>query len=79
MCVVCKERLLQDKLYRFQIKEGVLVAFSKQGRSFYLCNSCLENNQQKLIKILNNKFKLKLSYGDTTNGDTLKEIAINGR
>jgi predicted RNA-binding protein YlxR (DUF448 family) len=77
MCVVCKSRLSQKSLYRFQIREGVLKPFCKNGRSFYICKVCLDGNQQKLIKILNNKYNLNLPYVPTY-GEFLKEISLNG-
>ncbi|MDR1008443.1 MAG: DUF448 domain-containing protein [Campylobacteraceae bacterium] len=77
MCVVCKSRLSQQILYRFQVKDGVLKPFCKSGRSFYICKVCLDGNQQKLIRTLNNKYNLNLPYASTY-GEFLKEILLNG-
>jgi predicted RNA-binding protein YlxR (DUF448 family) len=50
MCVVCKERFLQSELNRFQCIDGEVVSFRGFGRSFYVCNSCIDS--KKLAKIL---------------------------
>lgn len=57
MCIVCRERSLQESLQRLQIVDGELVLFSKIGRSFYICKACMANNEKKVVKILNNKCK----------------------
>jgi len=36
---------------RLQCNEGSLEAFTKNGRSFYICETCL-NNEKKVIKSL---------------------------
>jgi predicted RNA-binding protein YlxR (DUF448 family) len=75
MCIVCKIRLPQKSLNRFQVKDGILKAFDKQGRSFYVCEECLSKDLQKLIKTINKQHNLKLPY----NGDKiLKETIANG-
>jgi predicted RNA-binding protein YlxR (DUF448 family) len=75
MCVVCKSRLIKKYLHRFQIKNGILRMFEKDGRSFYICEVCLNGNQQKLIKTINQKYSLTLSY---KSGKNFKEIISNG-
>lgn len=60
MCIICRDRFEQNRLIRLQIKDGVLSEFTGFGRSFYLCKNCTKHNL-KLIKILNNKFKLNLT------------------
>ncbi|NPA11762.1 MAG: DUF448 domain-containing protein [Epsilonproteobacteria bacterium] len=50
MCVVCRGRFHQDTLNRYQCKNGEMVEFSGVGRSFYVCNGCI--NSKKLAKIL---------------------------
>jgi predicted RNA-binding protein YlxR (DUF448 family) len=75
MCIICRSRLPQKSLNRFQVKEGVLRAFDKYGRSFYICETCLNGNQQKLIKTINQKYNLNLPY---KNGENLKENRANG-
>lgn len=51
MCISCRERQEQKLLVRLQCKEGLLEAFNNTGRSFYICNDCL-NNEKKIIKAL---------------------------
>lgn len=65
MCVACRGRFAQDSLLRLQVKDGKIVAFSGFGRSFYLCDSCIESKNCE--KILQKIFK--------TNITNLKESA----
>ncbi len=51
MCISCRERHQQKLLIRLQCNEGLLEAFKKSGRSFYICNTCLDN-EKKVIKSL---------------------------
>ena len=51
MCISCRARHEQKLLVRLQCKEGLLEAFTNTGRSFYICNDCLEN-EKKIIKAL---------------------------
>jgi len=53
MCIVCKKRDYQKNLLRFQCKNGKIIKFSNEGRSFYICNECL--NSKRLIKLLSNR------------------------
>jgi predicted RNA-binding protein YlxR (DUF448 family) len=46
MCVACRERFEQKLLLRLQCKEQRLSAYSGEGRSFYLCLDCLENEKK---------------------------------
>jgi len=50
MCIGCRERFLQNDLIRLQYdKIGKKIErFSGEGRSFYLCETCL--NSDKLYK-----------------------------
>ncbi|MDR2636171.1 MAG: hypothetical protein LBC08_05015 [Campylobacteraceae bacterium] len=67
----------QESLYRFQVKDGVLKPFDKNGRSFYICKICIDGNQHKLIKTLNSRYGLNLSYV-SADSEILKEILLNG-
>jgi predicted RNA-binding protein YlxR (DUF448 family) len=58
MCIVCRERLLQEDLIRLQCKNSKLLEYSKVGRSFYLCKNCLENNNNRLSKSLAHQCRL---------------------
>jgi len=51
MCITCRDRYEQKLLMRLQCNEGSLEAFTNNGRSFYICNSCLLN-ENKVIKSL---------------------------
>lgn len=72
-CVVCRIKMAQKLLNRLQCKEKKLTAFSGNGRSFYVCNSCLEN-ESKLEKALYRHCKNKDEYIVQ-----LREILANGR
>jgi len=77
MCIVCRQRALQESLQRLQIINGELVLFSKTGRSFYICKACMTNNEKKVVKILNNKCKTN-HKAMMDFGKTFKETATNG-
>ncbi len=51
MCVSCRGRYPQNELLRLQCENGELSSFKQVGRSFYLCQSCL-NEEKKLQKSL---------------------------
>jgi len=50
MCVVCRERFYQNELNRLQCKDKRLISFSGIGRSFYVCNECI--NTKKFINYI---------------------------
>ncbi|AFL67592.1 putative nucleic-acid-binding protein implicated in transcription termination [Sulfurospirillum barnesii SES-3] len=77
MCIICRQRALQESLQRLQIINGELVPFSKSGRSFYICKACMTNNEKKVVKILNNKCKTN-HKAMMDFGKTFKETATNG-
>ena len=63
MCVVCRKRLTQKSLLRLQCYEGELKSFSGVGRSFYLCQECLNDDkktQKSLMRICKTGEKEKL-------------------
>ena len=45
MCIVCRQKFLQDKLIRIQCVEGKLVKWQGYGRSFYICPECKDNKK----------------------------------
>jgi len=51
MCVSCRQRDEQSNLVRLQCIDGELDCFSGQGRSFYLCKVCLQD-EKKISKSL---------------------------
>ena len=72
-CVVCRSKFSQKLLNRLQCSEKKLVAYTKVGRSFYICNDCLDD-QSKLEKVLYRQCKNKDNYIVQ-----LREIFANGR
>ncbi|MCW1359987.1 DUF448 domain-containing protein [Campylobacter jejuni] len=75
MCIVCKNRFEQQKLYRFQIQSSKIIKASGFGRSLYICDECVL--QEKKI------YKAFLRVCKTLNLNTLqqdlKEIILNGK
>jgi len=51
MCVSCRSRQPQCNLTRLRCEDGELSSYKKVGRSFYLCQSCLDE-EKKLQKAL---------------------------
>ncbi|AFV96768.1 DUF448 domain-containing protein [Candidatus Sulfuricurvum sp. RIFRC-1] len=45
MCVVCRERFAQFALLRLQCRNGLLQPYANEGRSFYMCRSCIEHKK----------------------------------
>lgn len=45
MCVVCRERFAQGGLLRLQCRNGVLEPYGNEGRSFYMCRSCIDHKK----------------------------------
>ncbi len=59
MCIICRGRYEQNTLIRFQLHNGKLIKFTKLGRSSYICSDCTLLNENRLVKMLNGKFRLK--------------------
>ncbi len=53
MCIVCKKRDKQYSLNRLQCINNQLTKFTGKGRSFYVCNECINN--KKFINLLSKK------------------------
>jgi predicted RNA-binding protein YlxR (DUF448 family) len=72
MCVVCRDRILQENLIRLQCKDGVISRYTNSGRSFYLCINCKDNKNlsKKIAYICKNSNK-------NENISILKEILVN--
>jgi len=51
MCVSCRERNTQDSLVRLRCNQGSLEVYKMNGRSFYLCKNCI-NEEKKVLKSL---------------------------
>ncbi len=75
MCVSCRDRQEQKLLVRLQCNEGSLEAFRNNGRSFYICHTCL-SNEKKLIKALMRQCK---SGNRDKLTNRLKEIITDDR
>lgn len=52
MCISCRERELQKKLFRLQCSIGLLNNFSGYGRSFYICENCISQEKKALKAIM---------------------------
>lgn len=77
MCIVCKGRYEKQKLHRFQIKNSQIITKVEFGRSLYICDLCLEEDDKKLQKSL-----MKICKNNSFCGikqQELKEIFFNGR
>ena len=72
-CVVCRKKIAQKLLNRLQCKDKKLTTFTGIGRSFYLCNDCLED-EIKVEKALYRNCKNKDEYIVQ-----LRELLANGR
>lgn len=74
MCVVCKKRAEQKSLNRYRVIGGNLELDKGAGRSFYLCDECLNKDEKILKKIVD-----KYAKGLNLQGTNLKEMLIYGK
>jgi len=51
MCLACRQRDIQKNLFRLQCTDGKITSFNGVGRSFYLCQNCLQLDK-KIISAL---------------------------
>ena len=72
MCIACRSRHPQNTLIRLKLEGKDVVAFDGKGRSFYLCDSCSQN--EKKIKGLTKRFK----QDEECFVKLLKELIKNG-
>ncbi|MEA3433619.1 MAG: DUF448 domain-containing protein [Campylobacterota bacterium] len=72
MCIACRSRHPQNTLIRLKLEGKDVVAFDGQGRSFYLCAVCSQN--EKKIKGLTKRFK----QDEECFVKLLKELIKNG-
>jgi predicted RNA-binding protein YlxR (DUF448 family) len=75
MCIACRERELQKKLIRLQQDNNNIFPYTGQGRSFYLCGICGENERK--IKGLTKRFRLSTDDSERF-VKYLKELDKNG-
>jgi predicted RNA-binding protein YlxR (DUF448 family) len=64
MCVSCREKFPQKLLMRLQCIKKELVHFTKVGRSFYLCQACIEKKDKRVQKALSARCKKKIEITD---------------
>jgi len=57
MCITCRNRHPQNTLIRLRLSAKEVVAYDGTGRSFYLCNDCVNN--EKKNKRLNETFQTR--------------------
>ncbi len=75
MCISCRERGAQDELLRIKCSESSLEVFDGNGRTFYLCDTCLKD-EKKLSRALMRQCK----SGDKDKlMNKLKEIITDDR
>jgi len=75
MCIACRVRQLQKELIRLQQDNNNIFPFTGQGRSFYLCSICGEN--EKKVKGLIKRFRLSTDDSERF-VKYLKELDKNG-
>ncbi|PAF50797.1 hypothetical protein BKH43_03970 [Helicobacter sp. 13S00401-1] len=61
MCVKCRKRLPQSRLFRLQVSNKEVVFFSGIGRSFYICDECSKRSdiRNTLTKLANSSVVLR--------------------
>ncbi|AXH13956.1 DUF448 domain-containing protein [Malaciobacter mytili] len=84
MCIICRARLEKEKLLRLKCEDKKLIKYNNSGRSFYLCNSCIQ--EYVINQELNSKKEKKIEkalYAQCKNKDEylvqLKEILTDVR
>ncbi|NLU33486.1 MAG: DUF448 domain-containing protein [Wolinella succinogenes] len=76
MCVHCKGRFSKHDLLRLQYIQNSLIPYTGNGRSFYLCKGCIE--QEKVLDSLCRVGKIDKKEKETIR-NSLKEIAHNAK
>ena len=75
MCIVCRGKFAQSELVRLQCQDRYLISFTNQGRSFYICKNCSDDDK-KCAKSLARTCK----SGELEKlMNQLREIIIDGR
>ena len=72
MCVSCRQKSLKRTLARVQQLKSEIVVYQGSGRSFYICDECI--NSEKKIKGLAKRFKQDVERFTKF----LKELIKNG-
>jgi len=55
MCIACRSRHPQNTLIRLKLSGKDVIVYDGTGRSFYLCDACVNN--EKKVKGLVKRFK----------------------
>ncbi|MBL0721258.1 MAG: DUF448 domain-containing protein [Sulfurovum sp.] len=72
MCISCRQKIIRITMVRLQQKEQSILTYQGKGRSFYLCNKCI--NDEKKIRRLSKRFKEDFIRFN----QFLKELVENG-
>ncbi|MBE2984386.1 DUF448 domain-containing protein [Campylobacter sp. RM9344] len=72
-CVSCKSKMPQIILKRYRVISGVIQTGKGDGRSFYLCDKCLQKDEKILKKILDRYIKSVIGL----EASNLKEKLLN--
>ncbi|MCF6330860.1 MAG: hypothetical protein L3I99_04860 [Sulfurimonas sp.] len=75
MCISCRGRNIQKNMQRLQCVDGILKIFDGDGKTFYLCDNCLDDDK-KLLKALMRQCK---SSNKEKLMNKLKEIIADDR
>ncbi len=60
MCISCRTKALQTDLIRLQCKDKMLMYYTNFGRSFYICQTCFDTKDKKLLKALSRACKKEI-------------------
>jgi len=72
MCIACRSKYPQKTLLRLRQDGKEVVTYTKNGRSFYICQACANN--EKKVKGLTKRFKQDYEHFVKL----LKELMNNG-
>ncbi|HIP46741.1 MAG TPA: DUF448 domain-containing protein [Campylobacterales bacterium] len=64
MCICCRKKIPQNLLMRLQCIDKTLVHFTKSGRSFYLCETCVKSKDKRLQRSLSSRCKKNIKITD---------------
>lgn len=76
MCICCRGRFEQKALHRLQCKNQSIIKYEGIGRSFYVCENCVES--KKLEGLLAKECKIPKNT-ITERIQELKEIFFNAK
>ncbi len=60
-CIVCRKKMEQNEMYRLRCENKKLVPFNHDGRSFYICSTCIQD-EKRLEKSLKRQCKNNDDY-----------------